>query len=112
MSSPVNSGWDLTSSGTAIIPLNRWSRVAYSVQVASGQVTVEGTITEINRADPLTGVYPTPVWNVLTDNNGDEMSDIAPGIFPIIGYALTAVRIVETNTSTAVGRFMQQGEAS
>ena len=107
MASPINVGFDLGTE-TAIIPLNRWGRVAYTIQVETGSAHLEGTITQINRRDPLTGVAPTAVWDTLDDDEGNGLSGVTT-LARVNGYALEAVRITP-NVNPTVGRFMQQGE--
>lgn len=107
MSAPINTGFDLADEGTVIIPLNRWSRTAYTIQVETGSALLEGTITQINRADRITGVPPTPVWDTLDDDEGNALTAVTT-LVRVNGYALEAVRI--TATDATAGRFMQQGE--
>ena len=106
MAAYINTGFSLADAAEVIIPLNRWGRIAYTLQVATGSVLLEGTITQINRADRDTGVTPTPVWDTLDDDEGNPLTAVT-ALARVNGYALEAVRITATGATT--GRFMQQG---
>ena len=106
MAAYLNSGFDLADAGEIIIPLNRWGRVAYTLQVETGSALLEGTITQINRADRVTGVAPTAVWDTLDDDEGNALTAVTT-IARVNGYALEAIRITATGATS--GRFMQQG---
>lgn len=107
MASPINVGFDLLTDATAIIPLNRWGLTAYTLQVATGDVNVEGTITQLNRRNTLTGVPNAPVWDPIDDDTGTALTGVTD-LHRVNGYALEAVRITATG-GAASGRFMQQG---
>ena len=107
MASPINVGFDLVEGATAIIPLNRWGLTAYTLQVATGDVNVEGTITQLNRRNTLTGVPNAPVWDELNDDEGNALTGVTD-LHRVNGYALEAVRITAAG-GAAAGRFMQQG---
>lgn len=110
MGAPINVGFDLANSATSVIPLNRWTRGNYSVQLETGtSILVEGTLTQLNRPDRVTGVAPIPVWDTLDDSEGNPLT-AATAITNIDFVPLTAIRI--TATGTCVGRLMQQGEVS
>ena len=99
----VNREFSLANTETVVIPVNRWGRPAYTVQLDSGtSILVEGTLRRINRGE-------TAVWDTLDDVEGAPLSGVS-GLLPIRQTPLEAIRI--TATGTCVGRLMQSGEYS
>lgn len=97
----VNSKFSLANGETKVIPLNRWARDAYSVQLDSGtSVLVQGTLNLINRGE-------TAVWATLDDGGGVALT-AATGLSEIQHTPLEAIRI--TATGTCVGTVMQSGD--
>ena len=109
MAAYINYGFDLTDE-SIIIPLNRWGRCCYTLQVQTGlgDVVLGGTLTQVNRRDRDTGIAPTPIFATLDDDAGAPISGFGIGIVRVNGYALEAVEI--TAIGTVTGIFMQQGE--
>ncbi len=110
MSTPLNVPFSLATTETIVIPTNRWGRPNYTLQVTAGSVLLQGTLTQLNRPDRVTGVAPTPVWATLDDVDGTAITAATPGIVQVANVAVEAVRI--TATGATAGRFVQQGEIS
>lgn len=112
MASPINVGFTIGVGQNKAIPLNRWARSDYSVQVETGgTLLIEGTLTQLNRADPETKALPTPVWATLDDSEGNPLMTAGVGIHKIDFTPLTAIRVTAA-TADVTGRLMQQGEVS
>jgi hypothetical protein len=73
MSSYINKTIDLTTSDVVILPVNgRWSDGDYSVVVTfagTGTVTVEGTLSKVNRGESFVPFDITGLTAVTTDTS-------------------------------------------
>ena len=112
MSSPINAAFDLTGTGSIEIPMNRWTRSVYTLQIDAGGtgLSITGTLDELLRLDEQ-GQPISANYYPLVQQDGTSLSIItAPGLYTIGFYALTAIRV--TAVTGGSGRIMQQGEAS
>ena len=108
--SALNVAFDLLTTATKIIPLDRWGKADFTVQVESGtSVLVEGTAARVNRGE-------TPVWDTLSGTTSVTSADVrvpltaltpANGLANIVNQPIEAIRI--TATGTCVGRVIQTG---
>lgn len=97
----INQEFDLATTETAIVMLDRWCDGRYAVQLDSGtSVLVEGTLDRINRGE-------TPTWDTLNDIGGTALATLNPGLVQVQPGPLEAIRI--TATGACVGRVMQTG---
>ena len=110
----INAGFSFTAADQElVIPVNRWARCCFTLQIeGDGTVDLEGTIDQINRRDPLTGVPNDGTYATLNDDQGTPISDVGAGMVRTSGYALEAVKIISTDEAnpSVSGRIMQQGE--
>lgn len=104
MTSPVNVGFDLATTETKIIPMNRWGYPAYGIGVKTGSALVEGTLDKVNRV-PAADV----VWFTLKDEALNPLTGVVvgDGIVDIQETPLEAIRITATGATT--GNVMQTG---
>lgn len=111
MSTPINVPFSLGNGENLVIPLNRWGPPSYSLQVVgAGTAALNGTLTQLNRLDRVTGVAPTPVWAPMKDAAGTAITAQAEGLVEVSMTPVEAVQIVATGVITGV--FQQQGDIS
>lgn len=104
MTSPVNVNFDLATTETKVIPLNRYGYPAYAVSVNNGSALVEGTLDKVNRIAP-----GSVNWFTLDDSAGAAMTAVIPGsgIVDVQETPIEAIRI--TATGATDGRVAQTG---
>ncbi len=102
----INQPFTVAVGTPVIIPVNRWSRPTYTLQLTSsgsGTALLEGTTQKINRGE-------TAVWATLDDIENAAITALAdPAIVKVKDYPLEAVRI-SAATATITGTFMQSGD--
>lgn len=88
-----------------VIPLNRWGRPSYTIQLTSstaGTMAVTGTLAQVNRGE-------TATFSAIDDIDGSAMATLAdPSITQLANVPLEAVTLTAT-TATLTGVFMQTG---
>ena len=86
----LNVAFDLANLATVIIPLDRWSYPAYSVQVETGgTVLVEGTNARVNRGE-------TPVWATVNDQAGAGVAAQGVGVVGLENNPYEAISLPVT----------------
>ena len=110
MSSYINRKFDLEAGESVIISMERWGDPHYSIQLASGSVTVEDTLDQVNRDADDHMVPGSVTWSPATDTSGTALGTLAPadGVTRIEYKSVEAFRV--TAVTAAVGRLLQTGE--
>lgn len=102
----INQPFTVAVGTPVIIPVNRWGRPSYTLQLTSsgtGTILLEGTTKLINRGE-------TAVWATLDDIEDAAITALAdPALIQVKGNPLEAVRLTAT-TATVTGTFMQSGD--
>jgi hypothetical protein len=103
MASYVNKRVSLGVSDSEEVQLNRWSHGDISIQVISGTISANGTLSQINRGE-------TATWSGLSDQDGVAIAAVSTGIYNVQSGAYEAVQLTTGSTGSAEAIVMQQGD--
>ena len=110
MSAYINKTVNYTTTGAqTAIPLNRWGSDNYTISAVftgAGDVSFEGTVTQLNRVPKFGEAPPVPDWFAITPSQ-----ITADGAITITDYPLEAIRAnIATNGGNIKITILQQGQ--